>query len=211
LKSFSIPQLALEIAVIRLTEVGGKNSTLINDGNNDPEIDTTKNLSKHSVKKVIPEPLKNNISTTQRSEEVLEVNQVNHVDKPNIISITMSKVEDKWKELVARITLANNSIGALLKSSRLRTVEGNTIALDVSYKFHKERLESMANKKVIEKAIEEVLGQKGTIRCEVCQIGNGKINGESGNLTDLNIRLPHDVVIDSKTRVVEVFDGGLSV
>jgi len=124
-------------------------------------------------------------------------------------AVVLDQVVEKWKDLISGISSINSSIGALLKSSKPSAVEGNTVVLNVSYKFHKERMESTSNKKIIEKVLEEVLGQKTAIRCIVTQKEVVNKAGETGELTDLNIRIPQNVIIDNNTSVVKVFDGSL--
>ena len=116
--------------------------------------------------------------------------------------VVLDLVQEKWREFVAQVSRINSSVGALIKSARPLSVDGNAIVLEVSYKFHKERLESSANLKIVEKALREVFDCRSTIKCFVCQ-------KEASDLTDLNIKIPQNVVIDSKLGVVEVFDGGL--
>ncbi|PIS22786.1 DNA polymerase III, subunit gamma and tau [candidate division WWE3 bacterium CG08_land_8_20_14_0_20_41_10] len=179
LKSYSIPQLALEIAVVKLIDSGDEKK---------PNGDSPKTG-------IAPKPLKILQPTPERetSEEVSP--------KDNSSTVIISAVQERWREIVAQVSKINSSVGALLKSSKPISVEGSTVLLEVSYKFYKERLESSANLKIVEKVLDEVLNCHSTIKCVVCPRG--------GDLTDMNVRIPQNIVITSKTSVVEVFDGGL--
>lgn len=196
LKSYSIPQLALEIAVVKLVDFGDKVDTTHHNYEKKPDGDSPKpGIAPKPLK--IPQPM----PTRETSEGSLPTS------KSSIVFI--SAVQEKWREIMAQVSKINSSVGALLKSSKPISVEGNTILLEVSYKFHKERLESSANLKIVEKVLDEAFGCHSSIKCVVCQ-------RETGDLTDMNVRIPQNVVvtgktmfIDSKTSVVEVFDGGL--
>ena len=245
LKSYSIPQLALELAVTKLTRSGGLkdadagSENLPSDGVNSPGIKNNPGSKSGSVEKAkderIQESAEKNVpvkedgkSKTIKSKEdkeqtagkALEENkelihgdggeQVPEAVKP-LEEIAFSKVAACWKEVIAGVNKINNSVGALVKAGRPAGVDGNAILLEVSYKFHKERLESTTNKKLVEKVLTEVFGCDVGFKCAVCQRAEVKKEGEVGDLTDLNIRVPQDMVITGTTVVTDVFDGGLPI
>lgn len=245
LKSYSIPQLALELAVTKLirskglkdADAGSRNPSL--NGNSSLGISTGLASKGYSVEKAKDEKIQGSaekntpvredgeskaIKTKEDKEQTASKaikenkelargdggEQVPKNVKP-FEEIAFSKVEACWKEVVAGVNKINNSVGALVKAGRPAGVEGNAILLEVSYKFHKERLESTANKKLVEKVLTEVFGCDVGFKCAVCQKAEVTKEGEVGDLTDLNIRIPHDMVITSTTVVTDVFDGGLPI
>lgn len=248
LKSYSIPQLALELAVTKLirakelkdtkdTGAGYENPPSSGNNNPGPKVgldgkDVKERLKdEHSQESVEQKALvekdgksKDNKTKDDKvikggagSQEATEdkkladgvgEDQAIEVSKP-LEDIAFSKVEACWKEVIAGVNRVNNSVGALVKAGRPAGVEGNAILLEVSYKFHKERLESTTNKKLLEKVLAEVFGCDIGFKCAVCQKTEVKKEGEVGELTDLNIRVPQDMVITSTTVVTDVFDGGL--
>jgi len=193
LKSYSIPQLALELSVAKL--IGGKEaSEAKKSGGGDTDKPSGKSLATDRQVAVVAEP------TEPVSDE-----------SPAELSADL--VKERWREVFALVSKVNSSVGALVKSAKPVDVKGKTIVLEVSYKFHKERLESSTNLRIVEKILTEVFGCASSIRCIVCQ--------KEGDLTDFNVRIPQNVVVDSKTivfdktvafgktNVIEVFDGGL--
>lgn len=187
LKTYSIPQLALEIAVVKLCTV-------------EPEIP----LRSAPKDDKPPRP---------EGSKSLRVDKAVPTDDSDSgkSSLLISAIEERWREVVVGVARINNSVSALLKSGKPVNVEKDFIIMEVSYKFHKERLESSANKKIVEKVLEEIFEKRISIKCVVCERVETRKEGETGELTDLNIRIPQDMVITSKTNVVEVFDGGLPI
>lgn len=182
LKSYSIPQLALEIAVVKLSApsetlgAGESGPGAGGDGNDKaPRVG-----GKHAKQKPAATP-----EAPQKNQIPIEV------------------IEGQWREVVSKVTKTNSSVGALVKSGKPINIEDNLVLLEVSYKFHKERLESSANKKIVDRVLEEVFGKRLGIKCVVCQKTEPKKDGETGDLTDLNVRVPQ--------MVNEVFDGGLPI
>jgi DNA polymerase-3 subunit gamma/tau len=171
LKSYGLPQLALELAVVKLA---GGTLGLAHAPTGDP----SPTLPSRS-----PEIKRTETPTVPTGVVVLDV------------------VQEKWREVLAEVAKLNNSVGALVKSAKPVGVDGSVIVLEVLYKFHKERLESSTNLKLVEQALTAVFNLRTTIKCTVCPRELPKKDGETGELTDLNVRIP--------TSAAEVFDGGL--
>ncbi len=192
LKTYSISQLALELAVAKLA----------------PSADLRDVASPREPDPVLPQ-------TTQKPKIEKNPNErTGEAEKDSTAATSQSSVsidiiENRWKEVITKINKLNNSVGALVKSGKPIQIAGSEVLLEVSYKFHKERLESSTNKRMVEQVLEEVFGDKLGLRCMVCQRSEVRKEGETGELTDLNIRVPQDMVITGKTVVTEVFDGGL--
>lgn len=194
LKVYSIPQLALEVAVAKL--VTGDPSTRVQaekpnlpsrSGSSQPRQDTQ--LLGNNIEKIIGEQESGSAASQTR--------------------VALDMIENRWREVVSQVTRLNNSVGALVKSGKPMQLDDNAVVLEVAYKFHKERLESSANKRLVEKVLAEIFGDSLGLKCVVCQRVEVKKEGETGDLTDLNVRIPQDMVITGKTVVTDVFDGGL--
>lgn len=66
--------------------------------------------------------------------------------------------DDVWKKILVQIKPINASVEALLRSSKPKSFDGHTLRLDVFYKFHKERLEDMRHRKILEDTVASVTG-----------------------------------------------------
>ena len=120
--------------------------------------------------------------------------------------IELKIVEEKWGDVVKASVAYNHSLNALLKSSRPVKTEGSKIVLEVFYAFHKERLEDVKNRKIVEKVLTEVFNMNLTISCvQSVEKPVVKSKQETGLLTDYNIIVP----VDKNASVLDIFDGGL--
>jgi len=158
IKSTSVPQLPLEIAVINAC----------------PDSIEHKVESKSPQ---IQQPSKNYASNT-----------------------SLSEIESKWSDVIKTSFVHNNSIHALLSSCKPVALKGSKLLLEVSYKFHKERMEITKNMKIVEDVLTEVFGSTITYSCVV---GEPK-KKPAMDLTDYNVAVPA-----GKDDILEVFDGAL--
>ena len=185
LKTFSIPQLALEVAVAK--SVG---ASAIGKGNVPSKGDKPK--------------------TGGGKEEITSKNITDDSASSSVApSADLGEVGERWAQVVAEVLVVNSSVSALLKSGKPVGIGGNAVILEVSYKFHKERLESTLNRKMVENALEKVFAKRLTIKCVLGERKESHKAGVVENLTDLNIRVPQNVIIDSNAAVSDIFDGGL--
>jgi DNA polymerase-3 subunit gamma/tau len=88
--------------------------------------------------------------------------EIKKVDLPKeVISIG----DEIWKSILLTIRPINASIEALLRAAKPMNFDGKTLTLGVFYKFHKERLEEGAHRKVLEEVIAQVLGNQVRVSC----------------------------------------------
>jgi len=121
-------------------------------------------------------------------------------------AISLKKVKKNWDKLVKKSKDINHSLTALLTSSKPVGVEGSNLILEVFYPFHKERLESVRTRKLLDKLSEDTYGICLNVRC-VVSLEKPK-NNKKDNLTDLNVSVPAGI---DKKSILEAFDGGLPI
>jgi DNA polymerase III subunit gamma/tau len=79
---------------------------------------------------------------------------------------TVEQLENgTWEKVMAAIKPVNTSVEALLRMTRVVGYDGKTVTLGVSYKFHKERLEEIKNKLLIEDVFTKILCKNARIAC----------------------------------------------
>jgi DNA polymerase-3 subunit gamma/tau len=66
-------------------------------------------------------------------------------------------IRDRWPEIIEGVKVYNHSIAACLQVAGVESVEGDQINLAFPYKFHRERIDELKNKRVVEKVLAEVL------------------------------------------------------
>ncbi len=71
------------------------------------------------------------------------------------------KLEDaqaRWPDILKAVKPHNHSVEALLRSTRPVDYDGDTLTLEVFYKFHKDKLETDKCRQIVEMAVGEVFG-----------------------------------------------------
>lgn len=63
-----------------------------------------------------------------------------------------------WTKLISAVKLQSISIGGLLNSTHIVEINESNLKLGVYYKFHKEKLEEAKTKKMLEDALQSVMG-----------------------------------------------------
>lgn len=79
---------------------------------------------------------------------------------------TIDEVKAKWPEVVAAVSKSASSLTFILKMCALNSVEEDGLHIGFQYDIHKEKVVEIKNKKIIEDAIETILGERIKIMCE---------------------------------------------
>jgi len=156
-----IEELPLEIAVIKWCEGGDGQSQLDRLGQNShPAVDDGTGLaSSHSQ---ATEAVGTLDSTSQDLARTVDPGAHKQVLAQNI----GEGVDDSvWKNILSLVKPINASIEALLRSSKPMTYDGKELMLGVYYKFHKERLEDVRHRKILEDVVAKVLGSPTKVSC----------------------------------------------
>jgi len=168
IKSSFIAQLPIELAIIEICLTTGnqpsQNFTANhNTTRNNPVI---KNTELPPIKNVNPTPppimpsIPNNINDVKiDNTEKIEVEN----KEESKAQITESNIDkelllSRWNEFLARIKKYNHSLSFVLKVCQPREVIGNKVRLAFKYKFHRDRINEIKIKELVEKALTEVYG-----------------------------------------------------
>lgn len=125
----------------------------------------------------------------QASEEV----------KAKIVNPSTQHIEelsdDVWRKILMQIKPINASVEALLRSSKPISFDGHTLKLDVFYKFHKERLEDMRHRKILEDTVASVTGSDFVkVICSLTEPPAAKIASEVKSETILTESGDADII-----------------
>ncbi|HAM88953.1 MAG: polymerase III, subunit gamma and tau protein [Candidatus Falkowbacteria bacterium GW2011_GWC2_38_22] len=77
----------------------------------------------------------------------------------NIVGINKEALMAKWNEVLIHIKKHNHSLIFILRVCEPRDIVGNKLCLAFKYKFHKDRINDVSIKGIIEKVLLEVYGQ----------------------------------------------------
>ena len=152
MKSSLIEQLPLEIAVIKWCSISDneeKNNDIL-----DEIIEEKKEINEDNQKKVVT-----------KVEEVVIQTVISEKDNGKGLEVS----EENWKSILAKVRPINTTIEALLRATKPINVNGNILNLGVFYKFHKERLEEIKNKKIFEDVVTEIFGKPIKLVCTLTE------------------------------------------
>jgi DNA polymerase-3 subunit gamma/tau len=233
-KASFLPQLPIEIAIVKVTNGALKDETNENEQGNNVKSASTIAVKKGADKsetKAETKPTKRNkkYTMTKRDEEYtikleknkkiekkLKMQEKNKNTKTGSkkksasksLDVTVSNVKEKWEDLLINMAKVNSSILALLKASNPFEVQGEYLVLEVYYLFHKERLESPKNRRLVEDQLSQLVFPGLKFKCKLSAKKPKKLKkNETGVLTDYN--LAPSVKNFDKEVVIDMLDGGL--
>ena len=78
--------------------------------------------------------------------------------------VDLGVIVDGWAKVLARVKEYNHALLSSLRLGRLVTLENNELVLAFPYSFHKQTVDALKNKIVIEQVLEEIFNQKIRIK-----------------------------------------------
>lgn len=225
IKNSFIPQLPLELAIINICSDLSSIAAVTAPIDAGP-LPSVPNLPKNQNSTKTQGLPKTQSSSTAKSETKAQSSSASKIETKPQKEVTLTKsvkepegdivtisadeitslavIEEKWSDVITRIDSINKSILGLLKTGKPTKVDGQYLVIEVSYSFHKERLESPKNRKVVEDVLRDIFNASIKVKCIVTEEKPKRKNTtESGVLTDMN------VVPVSKEKVLDMLDGGL--
>lgn len=159
ISAFILPQLPLEIAIIKATGT----------------LPIQEERSKNKEESGEDVSLKLQLKTQSSSEESLDnsntpknkdtapddpVNQQFNNVTIEQCNISIDEARSNWKKLLEAIAAKNHSLKVLLTKCQIAAVSGNEISIATSFDFYKEKLDNPNNKLTVEEVFGSILGQK---------------------------------------------------
>ena len=89
--------------------------------------------------------------------------------KGNNISKNKNIDDEVWRDILTKIRPINTSIEALLRAAKPMGFDGKVLTLNVYYRFHKERLEEVHHRRILEDVIAGVLGTPVRVVCTLTE------------------------------------------
>ena len=174
IRSAIIPQLPLELAIAQINIEDAE--SLTEDKKNDYNNKITRPIKKITekvsqqvkqsgdfVKKSIGfEKKEKNTEQEIEEEKVVESikeekKQTKNADENNI---SLEDIRDEWCEILEEVKPHNHSLTAFLKTCQPIDVKGGEVLVSVKYSFHKDKLQKVENRVIVEDVIEEILKEK---------------------------------------------------
>ena len=149
--AFMLPQLPLEIAVIKATHTFPKENA---------NYETQEKL----VEKNMRETEKSAEIKKDESKEVFK-EKVTEVERKSPVDIDI--VKSNWNRLLEEVQPYNHSLKALLSNCKIMEIKNNELTLATAYDFYKEKLNEHSNRLTIEKILASIVGSKISIKAVV--------------------------------------------
>jgi DNA polymerase-3 subunit gamma/tau len=130
IKSSFIIQLPVEIAILEISQYRKKDENVIKN-----------NSSKEKDNKVYKKEVSNNFSAVNDDSGV-------------------EYLSGKWAEVLIAIKKYNHSLSFILRACVPKEIKDNKLTVVFKYKFHKDRINDMEIRPIVEKVLEEVYGKK---------------------------------------------------
>jgi len=143
-----IEQLPFEVAVVEWCDGGVKKE---GNSDNNKTADKTSNLKSNiKLENMASEPSGNPGKDNSNKTKESLLNEVN---------------DEVWSRILSEIRPRNTSTEALLRAAKPIQYDGRTLELGVYYRFHKERLESVQHRSILEDVATQILGNNIRILC----------------------------------------------
>ena len=98
----------------------------------------------------------------------------------------LTLIEEKWESVLGAVKKYNHSLEAILRSVKPKGFDGNLLTLEAFYSFHKDKLSSVKNLSLVEKAAREVFHIPVRVKCVLgkkeTKKENDKKSGRKRNL-----------------------------
>lgn len=142
----------------------------------------------------------------KQEEKVLEPVEINVEEKVGMcvdLNVDMDKVKCAWGNLLMTVKPFNHSVEAFLRATQPKLIKGNCLILEVFYPFHKDRLEEIKNRKIVEDGLKKVLGVEMRFECTLAK--DRKKPLVIDNDTPME-SISQELVTDSKENKKDLYD-----
>jgi DNA polymerase III subunit gamma/tau len=172
ISSFMLPQLPLEIAVIKATRTFPQESikykveSIKQEKENESELSSKFKTHPPAGEAGSSKPQLAVPTGKQENQNDAETNYKSAPAEENDTTIkqsnnlTIESVKANWPKLLSEIKPFNHSLNALLSNCKVVEIKNNQISIATPYEFYRERLDEKANKLTIEKIFSNILGSK---------------------------------------------------
>lgn len=134
---------------------------------------------KKSVEVKKEKPKKEDKTIVEKSSEKVEV--INHDAN---IDISFDDIKKNWNKIVDDIKPIHSQLSAFLSFSNPVGISGNTIDIEVPFKFHKDQIDTPQSKELVCNVIREVIG----IPCKLNCIVNDKVKPKVQSSADVLLK-----------------------
>lgn len=150
---FSVPNhLPLELAALELGKTKANPGGSSSEGNkNKPGAELVDRKSDAKIKK----------------EAKIKNEEKNEEEKTTKKQDLFSNIKNSWQDVLNELKPYNHSLVVCLKSAKPERIENGYLILGFDFSFHKDKIQDMENKRIVEDAVKKTVGEFIPIRCFV--------------------------------------------
>jgi DNA polymerase-3 subunit gamma/tau len=183
-KTSIIPELPLEIAIVKILSINTPNTATPLPPHTTPDTPKASQSAVLPKQPVTPPPSAALIAETkspkkaqtktaittkknqelrienQEKEKQLSASEIEETAEIEAATVGLDIVREKWASILNTAKQLNASLTLALSTARPLQTHGSTIVIAVKYPFHKEHLEENANRLTLANAFDSILGSK---------------------------------------------------
>lgn len=150
LKTEKIPQLPVELAIVRLCGEGTQRHPV----KKEPEKKDPPSASP------VPPASKNNAKEETKEEPAKPVSRSSHP----VSHFSLNEIKAKWDQVFAELKASHGSLPLVIQSGNLEGIEGDELQIGFDYAFYAETLNQEKSRRVIEDILKQVYGEPLHVR-----------------------------------------------
>ncbi|HEX5416266.1 MAG TPA: DNA polymerase III subunit gamma/tau [Chloroflexota bacterium] len=164
------PQLPLELSIVEAADLlrkapAGAAPTMAAPPIHAPEAEPPRERTTAAVGPTPPPPTNGAVSKSPAPPARAPESAPTPRAAASQAGILFSEAQKRWGEILEVCGARSRSIQALLRSGRPIGADGETLLIGFPYPFHRERIEDVKNRIVVEETIVRVLGMKVQVQC----------------------------------------------
>jgi len=153
LKTEKIPQLPVELAIVRLCGEGGQRQSV----KKEPE-----KKDPPPVSPALPIPPASKSSSKEEKKE--EPAKFESHSSRAISKFSLDEIKAKWDQVFAEAKASHGSLPLVIQSGNLEAMEGDELQISFDYAFYAETLNQEKSRRVIEDILKQVYGEPLHVR-----------------------------------------------
>jgi DNA polymerase-3 subunit gamma/tau len=166
-----VPQLPLEAMLLEYfsgKDKGGVTPLEVLVGVKDETVEKVKPSEDHFITNDRPTVRDQDEKKEDKKETVSEPVRVNQ-ESATQSEISIQAVMEKWPEILVDLKPHNHSLVAFLRACRPKEVVGETLVIEVFYKFHRDKLSEQRTREIFEQVVSNTLGTKVRAKFELSE------------------------------------------
>ncbi len=115
------------------------------------------------------------IGRTVGSRKAIEPKEPGELKENRVFTdLSVEKVREKWPEILSNLKPYNHSLVAFLRACRPKDIVGESLIVEVFYKFHRDKLSEQQNREIFEKVVSGILGSNIKVKFQLSDKKGGE-------------------------------------